>query len=105
MIESVGDAAERERLTMAFLPELARYDLARALVRARLTRCPADRARLLVEISAAAPPDERHRILAEAAALGHWSVIVPALDTEELAGLLDVADRFGALYRQDAPDA
>ncbi|WP_409182191.1 hypothetical protein F9C11_38060 [Amycolatopsis sp. VS8301801F10] len=105
VLESVGNEQERERLTLAFLPELARHDLPRALARARLVESAEDRARLLVEISAAAPPGERRRILAEAVALDHWSVIVPALDTDELAGLLDVADRFGALYRQDAPDA
>ncbi|ATY10658.1 hypothetical protein CU254_09405 [Amycolatopsis sp. AA4] len=105
VLERVEDDPERERLTLAFLPELARHDLPRALAQARLVESAEDRARLLVEISAAAPPDERRRILAEAVGLDHWSVIVPAMDTGELAGLLDVADRFGALYRQDAPDA
>ncbi|MBB1153791.1 hypothetical protein [Amycolatopsis dendrobii] len=105
VLERVEAAQERERLTLAFLPELAKHDLPRALAQARLVESADDRARLLVEISAAAPPDERRRILAEAVSLDHWSVIVPALDTDELAGLLDVADRFGALYRQDAPDA
>lgn len=104
VLESV-EGAERERLVLAFLPELAQHDLPRALARGREIEFAEDRARLLVEISAAAPPDERRRILAEAVSLDHWSVIVPALDTEELAGLLGVADRFGALYRQDAPDA
>ncbi|MGW7531458.1 ATP-binding protein [Amycolatopsis sp. NPDC054798] len=105
VIESVEDDQEQERLILAFLPELAKHDLPRALARTRLVEAEEDRARVLVEVSAAAPPDERRRILAEAVSLDHWSVIVPALDTEELAGLLDVADRFGALYRQEDPDA
>ncbi|MFD2473909.1 hypothetical protein [Amycolatopsis silviterrae] len=105
VLASVEDDQERERHVLAFLPELAKHDLPRALGQARLVERDQDRARLLVEISAAAPPDERRRILAEAVRLDHWSVIVPALDTEELAGLLDVADRFGALYRQEDPDA
>ncbi|GAA1021628.1 MULTISPECIES: hypothetical protein [Amycolatopsis] len=105
VIETVEAEPEQERLVLAFLPELAKHDLPRALARTRLVESAEDRARLLVDVSAAAPPDERRRILAEAAALDHWSVIVPALDTDELAGLLDVADRFGTLYRQDAPDA
>ncbi|WP_275291472.1 hypothetical protein [Amycolatopsis sp. La24] len=105
VFESAESDQERDRLTLAFLPELAKHDLPGALARTRLVESADDRARLLVEISAAAPPDERRRILAEAVSLDHWSVIVPALETAELAGLLDVADRFGALYREDAPDA
>ncbi|SFQ43560.1 ATP-binding protein [Amycolatopsis rubida] len=105
VLETVEADRERERVTLAFLPELAKHDLPRALARTRLVESAEDRARLLVEISAAAPPDERRRLLAEAVGLDHWSVIVPALETDELAGLLDVADRFGALYRQDSPEA
>ncbi|WP_406628965.1 hypothetical protein [Amycolatopsis sp. WGS_07] len=105
VLESFAEGRHRDLATAAFLPELARHDLPRALERVRLLQLPDDRARLLVEIAEAAPAEDRRRILAEALALGHWSVIVPALDTDELAGLLDVADRFGALYRQEDPDA
>ncbi|MEU4673713.1 hypothetical protein AB0F91_38595 [Amycolatopsis sp. NPDC023774] len=57
-----------------------------------------------VAAAAFAPPllaEQRRRILAEAVRLHHWSVVVPALDADELGGLLGVIDRFGALYHQD----
>ncbi|WP_326569616.1 hypothetical protein VSH64_00740 [Amycolatopsis rhabdoformis] len=105
VVESSTEPFERDRLVKAFVPELAQHDLGRALVQARLARFVSDRARLLVEISAAAPPNGRRQILAEAASVHHWSVIVPALDAEELGGLLGVVDRFGALYDSADPDA
>ncbi|MEV4601470.1 hypothetical protein AB0K15_29230 [Amycolatopsis sp. NPDC049253] len=101
VVDSVAEDHHRERLLKAFLPKLAGHDLARALDRARRVEFTEDRAQLLVGISAAAPPDERRRILAEAVSLHHWSVVVPALDADELAGLLGVVDRFGALYHHD----
>ncbi|WP_328607697.1 hypothetical protein OG943_00715 [Amycolatopsis sp. NBC_00345] len=99
----VGNAADghRDRLLEVFLPELARHDPARAADQARGIEFAPERARVLVKIAAKLAPDERKRILAEAVRIDHWAAIVPALDAGELAGLLNVADRLGALRHQD----
>ncbi|WP_116199049.1 ATP-binding protein [Amycolatopsis circi] len=99
------DADERRDLLNAFVRGLGSRDLDRALKKAAEIELPEDRANVLAELARHAVPEQRRRILAEAASLDHWSVIVPALDTDELAGLLDVADRFGALYLPEDPDA
>ncbi|WP_329058441.1 hypothetical protein [Amycolatopsis sp. NBC_01480] len=97
-----GNADERrDRLLEVFLPELARHDPARAVDEARGIEFAPERARVLVKIAANLAPDERKRVLAEAVRIDHWAAIVPALDTGELAGLLNVADRLGALRHQD----
>ena len=80
----------------AFLLGVVTHDLPRALAKAELIRKPADRAAVLVELAKHAEPAERRRILARAVALDHWSVVVPALGIEDLAGVVAMADRFGA---------
>jgi hypothetical protein len=82
----------------AFLRGVAAHDLPRALAKAELIREPADRAAVLVELAHYAEPAERQRILAKAVALDNWSVVIPALDTNDLAGVAAIADRFGTLY-------
>ncbi|MET9265830.1 ATP-binding protein [Amycolatopsis sp. NPDC004079] len=103
--ERTSGEYRRQQLLEAFARGVASRDLERALAKAEQVDYPPVRARLLVDLAAHADPGQRKRILAAAAELDHWSTIVPALGAEELAGLLDVADRIGTLYLPEDPDA
>ncbi|WP_033293427.1 hypothetical protein [Amycolatopsis jejuensis] len=98
-----ADQDLRAELRRAFALGVGARDLERALAKAAGVERPQERAELLAKLAVHAGPDRRKRILAEAVALDRWSVVVPALGVDELAGLLDVADRFGALYRPEEP--
>ncbi|MFB9928917.1 hypothetical protein ACFORO_31240 [Amycolatopsis halotolerans] len=105
----VERAVEKQKfgatLLSAFVRGVARCDLERALSKAAQIGSSWSRSKLLVDLAAHADPKQRKRILAEAAAIHHWSAIVPALDADELSDLLNLADRFGSLYHPNDPDA